>query len=97
MNNNRTYIIGKITGLDRKQVERKFASVEKLLEGESLEIINPLLLVPEDTSWNAAMRVCIATLIECDSFVLIPDWYLSRGAKIEYMIASSLGLLEVRL
>lgn len=90
-------IIGKVTGLDRAQCVAKFAESQLQLEARGYEVINPLTLVPEHAEWNPAMRICLAKLLTVDAVALQPDWYLSEGAKLEYMVASALQLKMIRI
>jgi hypothetical protein len=38
------------------------------------------------------MKICIRELTSCYAIYLLPNWYQSRGAKLEARIALELGL-----
>jgi Domain of unknown function (DUF4406) len=38
------------------------------------------------------MRVALTQMLTCDAVALLPDWHLSRGAKLENDIATQLGM-----
>lgn len=38
------------------------------------------------------MRNAIRLLLECDAVALLPDWQHSRGASIEYQLATDLAM-----
>ena len=90
-------IIGKVTGLDREACVKKFAESQLQLERAGYEVINPVLLVPADAAWRPAMRICLAALLNVDAVALQPDWYMSEGAKLEYMVATALKLKMIRV
>lgn len=88
----RVQIIGKVTGLDRERCVAKFKESQDTLELAGYEVVNPVELVPEHSSWNEAMRICLKELLTVDTVAIHPDWNLSRGAGIEVIVANALGL-----
>lgn len=91
------YIAGKVTGLPQDEVVEKFAAMQKKIETLGFEVVNPIELVNDfDTTWNKAMRMCIAGLVQCDAIVLLPDWFSSNGAKIEWDISKQLKIPDFR-
>ena len=90
-------IIGKVTGLDREVCVAKFAYTQLKMEKAGYEVVNPITLVPEDATWQQAMRICLAQLLTVDAVALQEDWYLSEGAKLEYMVATALRLKMIRV
>lgn len=91
------YIAGKVTGLPQEEVIEKFAAMQKKIENLGFEVVNPIEVVNDfKTPWNKAMRMCIAGLVTCDAIVLLPDWFSSKGAKIEWDIAKQLNIPDFR-
>ena len=89
------YIAGKVTGLPYTEVYAKFKAKQLELEADGYEVVNPCEITPADAEWQAAMRICIKALVQCDSICLLPDWYLSDGAKVERSLALTLGLTTI--
>lgn len=92
------YIAGKITGLPIHEVTMKFGAAQKKLENKGYEVVNPIAVVNDwDTTWDNAMRKCIAALVECDSIALLPDWKSSPGAILENDIAQKLEFVTIQM
>jgi len=92
----RIYIAGKVTGEDYDQTYEKFCRIEKMLQGLGHEAVNPMKLVSKHlNNWGEEMKICIANLMECNAIYLIPDWAESKGAKLEYGLANTLGYLLI--
>ena len=88
MSKKKIYIAGKISGEDPTKCAGKFLKAENEIEFQGFEAINPLKIVGTwDTTWEDAMRKCIAALMTADAILLLPDWADSRGARIEQDIA----------
>lgn len=66
------------------------------VDNDGNEPINPVVLCKKAhiTDWTSCMRLCITALMKCDNIYLLDDWYLSRGARLEYLIAN---LLNIRI
>ncbi len=89
----RTYISGKITGLDIQEVNDKFYGVEVLLQDIGLEAVNPLRNgLNKDTPWHIHLAKDIELLLQCDAIYLMDNWVDSLGATIEYDIAKRMGM-----
>jgi len=87
------YIAGKVTGEPPHTTALKFAMAKKEIEAMGFEAINPIEVVGDfNTPWNVAMKMCLKALIDCDGIVMLDDWHLSKGAKIEFKLAMDLGL-----
>ena len=83
------YIAGKISGEDIAVCTMKFGKAQKEIESQGFEVLNPLEIVGTwDTTWEDAMKKCIAALMTADAILLLPDWVDSRGARIEQDIAN---------
>lgn len=82
----KVYIAGKITGLDRAEVQRKFGAAEKLLRELGAIPFNPLCL-PEGLDWEDYMPICLMAIQACDAVYLLDNWRDSKGAKVEWAAA----------
>lgn len=89
------YIAGPMTGLP----ELNFPAFHReavWLRAMGNTVINPAEINPDPSAkWEDCMRADIAQLVTCDAIHLLPGWEKSRGAKLEFHIASQLGI-EVR-
>jgi len=88
----KVYLAGKVTGLRIQDVFVKFGVAEYQLKRRGHTVVNPLRLVSQRWDWKKCMEVCITELVKCNAIYLLPDWYDSRGAKLEYHIAQELNL-----
>jgi hypothetical protein len=87
------YITGKVTGEPIAECTMKFGMAQKAIEDLGHEAINPLSVVNDwHTTWKAAMRKCIAALMEADAIYLLPCSKHSKGAKMEMELAAALSI-----
>lgn len=86
------YIIGKVTGEPYASCFAKFQTREKQLNDAGYIAINPMNLVPKDTPWHEAMRICVGALVQCYAVNPLDDWADSRGAKTEMFLAQELKI-----
>lgn len=92
------YISGQITGLDNRVAFDNFEKVEKMLLSQGHDVVNPMKLKHKDNAtWCDYMREDIKALCDCDAIYLQPNWYNSRGAKLEFRVAASLNLIIFEL
>lgn len=88
----RIYITGKIGGLPRAEVVRKFDNAKLELFIAGFEPISPVDLNAENTTWQAAMRTDIAAMMYCDAVLVLPCSEDSPGAAVEMDLAGKLGI-----
>lgn len=100
----KTYISGPIAGspdLPREEKLTRFGRAAEVLQQDGRETLNPLDLAACDVpdcgdqnghTWDCWLRYdLIGMLQECDSIAMLPDWFLSKGAKLELHIAEQMG------
>jgi hypothetical protein len=98
MNNRPTvYIAGKVTGLPVEDYTHTFNSAAGKFRNMGFHVVNPVEIVPTNTHWVKAMRLCIKELTQCDYIHMLPGWTNSKGARIERMIAYFLKIKRIRL
>ena len=87
----RIYLAGPMTGLPEFNYPAFHAEASRLRQlGYHVE--NPAEINPEGGSWADCMRRDIPQLLTCDSLALLPGWDKSKGARLEYHVASELGM-----
>lgn len=89
----RIYIAGKISGEPMDKVEEKFKKAQMMLMSQNYIVVNPLEVVNDwSTTWEGAMRKCIAAMMDCDAVYFLNDWQQSTGATLEKGIAFNLKM-----
>lgn len=91
------YVAGPMTGLPEFNYPAfEQAAGDLILAG--YEVLSPHTIdategtVPGEQSWDWYMRRALAMMLRCDGVALLPRWYDSRGAKIEYDLAYELKM-----
>jgi hypothetical protein len=88
----RIYIAGPMTGLPEFNFPA-FQEAAAALRARGFHVENPAENpTPPCGSWLAYMRMAVAQVAKVDAVALLPGWENSRGAKVEYTLATSLGL-----
>jgi hypothetical protein len=88
----RIYIAGPMTGLPEFNFPAFHEAAAKL-RAQGFEVENPAENPePPCGSWLAYMRMAVAQVAKVDTVALLPGWESSRGAKVEYTLATGLGL-----
>lgn len=90
----KTYISGKITGLEIPVAEKLFEHAElqvKQLHGG--EPVNPMKILPyhPEHTYKDYMIADIKALFDCEAIYMLSNWRESRGARIEHTIAIEMG------
>ena len=90
----KTYISGKITGLDINEAKGNFKEAERSLKDIDLIPINPMEIVPEnkDFKWEDYMLADIKELFKCEAIYMLSNWKDSQGARIERAIAFEMNM-----
>jgi hypothetical protein len=88
------YISGQISGLPEAEALSNFAKAKSQLQlmHSDATIISPMhdIKHEHDKSWESYMKEDIHVLLRCNTIALLPNWSKSKGAKLEYLIATSL-------
>lgn len=87
------YIAGKITG--NPNYKEQFAAAEKKLKAEGHQVINPTWK-PEGLPYKQYIDMGLMELQQCDVIYLLSNWKDSKGARMEYIYALTVGLKERR-
>lgn len=87
------YISGKISGTNLTETRKRFAAVAKAMKRIGVEPVNPLENgLTEHDSWEAHLAKDIIDLLQCNAIYMLQGWEDSKGARIEYHIATKIGM-----
>jgi hypothetical protein len=95
--NKQIYIIGPVTGIDRKEAVAAFAKAASMVKEIGMVPVNPTEFVPAETPWREAMKLCINRLLECGAYIKLPGWDSSKGAMLEVIIAKNMDIPELAI
>lgn len=65
------------------------------LRAAGCTVVNPVEVcahLPEDANWRTFMRTDIVALMQCDTIHMLPGWWGSEGARLEWWLALKLGM-----
>lgn len=102
----KVYIAGPMTGIDQWNFPAFFEAEETLKalghepinpahnDGENLEqaLEQANTRAHDPNAWANYMRIDLAHVLACDAICLLPNWQDSKGARLEYQVASQLGI-----
>ncbi|MBU9468321.1 DUF4406 domain-containing protein [Burkholderia multivorans] len=87
----RIYVAGPMTGHPHLNFPAFHAEAARL-RSLGYDVVNPAELNTDpDADWLQCMRTDIKHLVDCDAIALLEGWHTSRGAQLEYTIATMLG------
>jgi len=89
-----TYISGPMTGQPENNVPAFNAKAAEL-RAAGVEVVNPVEVcahLPPDACWRDFMRGDIVALMGCNSIHMLPGWWRSEGARLEWWLALKLGM-----
>jgi hypothetical protein len=88
----RWYIAGPMTGYS----EWNFPAFNKAADHLTKlghTAVNPVDINPDTTTpWIECMKADLRALIDCDAIYMLSGWNKSKGATLEYVVATGLGL-----
>lgn len=91
----RCYISGPMTGLPLLNFPA-FNEAAARLRDLGYDVVNPVdIVVGPDAQWAEFLRADIAQLVTCDAIAPLPNWWKSKGARLEMHIARELGMREI--
>ena len=92
----KAYISGAISCLPKEEYINRFERVESYLLSQGYkEIVNPTKIKPykDIPTWENYMRSCLEQMMSCDViFVILQDYYKSKGVIEELRLAKLLGI-----
>lgn len=92
LDNGSIYIAGPMSGLPEYNFPA-FKAAAEALRAAGWTVISPAELF-EDTNrpWTFYMRHAIKHMLDAESIYMLSGWSNSRGAKVEWGLAQSLGM-----
>ena len=90
----KVYVSGPMTGIPDFNYPA-FDAACVALRDAGLEVISPHEVNPidgEERAWEWYVRRDIVALMDADAIVVLPGWEASRGATLETLISSALGM-----
>ncbi len=93
----RIYVAGPITG--RKNLNKPaFAEASEQLRLDGWSVFNPAAANLDDgRPLPQIMVYCLMRVCEADAIAMLPSWWRSGGARIEWLLARYLGLRIIYL
>lgn len=74
-----------------------FAEAADFFRAEGFSVFNPAAANLEGQPLAKIMAYVLARLCECDAIALLPGWWRSGGARIEWLLAKYLSLRVIYL
>ena len=92
----RVYLSGPITNV--KNYKGLFIFANYLVRMcDARQVFDPASQIPDSLSYEEAMKRCVRALTDHDTIVMLPDWNVSQGSKIEHEVARACGMEVVYL
>lgn len=84
----KVYIAGKVTGLEKAEIFKKFYESGKQLKEQGYTVMSPAVLaLNEGFDHSDYMHICYAMIDVCDAVYMQKDWQQSKGARMELQYA----------
>lgn len=87
------YNSGKISGLPYLTAYNNFSTADKEIRSMGFDPVNPMgeRWLKPSAPWAAHMAVDLWKMLWCDAVYFQRNWEDSRGARIEFYVAMTLG------
>lgn len=93
MKQKRIYISGPISGYDIEERRKAFEDAQTFLESWGYESVNPMKNgLPAEATTREHMKRDIEMLMTCDYIYMMRRWTHSKGCKLEFDVATAIGL-----
>jgi len=96
------YLAGPISKVDWTQAKVNFVDLEaKVRKFKPQQIYNPLdfmappVKLDEMQRWSWYMKQAVRALSLCDAIVLMDNYHISKGARLEKYLAEELGITVI--
>lgn len=100
-NDQKIYLCGPISGRPSNNIHLFRHAAESLHENgfKYVEVPHDICahLDTQNVEWADYMRECIKCLMTCDILITLPEWELSRGARLEVELARNLEIPVVAI
>lgn len=83
------YIAGRIK--NNPDYQALFAKAADKLRADGLCVFNPAAANQEGRPLHKIMSYVLGQLCECDTIAMLPGWWRSGGARVEWLLARYLG------
>lgn len=93
------YIAGPMTGYEQFNYPA-FLDAAARLRSAGYEVVSPTQTTDDvppadyepDKPWEWYVRHALIAMLDCDGVALLPDWWKSRGARIERDLAEAVAM-----
>ena len=93
MKKKKIYISGPISGHDLEKRREAFKEVESMLQCQGYKPVNPMKNgLPAEATTHEHMKRDIELLMTCDYIYMMRRWTHSKGCKVEFDVATAIGL-----
>ena len=89
------YLAGRITG--EPNYHANFAAAADRLRNDGYSVFNPASSNQEGRPLRQIMAFVLGQLCQCDVIAMLPGWWRSGGARIEWLLARYLRMKVIYL